>query len=1046
MLFRFLLLLLVAGSLRASTVDDPSEKFVAAYRSFKEAEHCDQEGRREEAITKYRYAESHLVDISNNYPNWQKPIVEYRLSKIRNNLARLTASSGSVRPSNYGHAGTSYGDSDRSPPEGNSYQGENSHASQEQRRVELRHAEADADAGSYGSEIASTESSSSGATTADTASLERASQHSSKKAGDLPTLSIIPPVAKNSLASSNNEMLQLQKQLKQTETELEKAHSDIIYQTAELDHSKISLVEAKSQLATTERQIADLKHDLEKNRAGSLQREAALKKSLQQLQRDVVALAADKEVILEENSSLQQRLQQPADSLKAALNSKNRLEQLQVEMNAEKNASAALHEQLMAAQRERDEARAESTTLVQQMKQTRDSLEIAEKKGHDLESLQNRVATLQQQLQQTATSLAEAEKKSTEIDSLKIKLAALSQEGSSKTKMLADAQEATKKLELSQKSTLDDLQKKLLASQGDQEVLNEERAALEVHLKQAQEKIASLEKSDANTLFLQHQVEGLVQELEKNRKQLAEAQASKIEAATLQKQALVDLEGRLRTAVMERQSIEIKKGELEQQLAGTQEKIQTLMSQGAPNVAAARGDLQQSQVELQSLKIQLEASEKKIADLEKAGPERDRLLQQKERELSAARDEAGKFQKELLAAEQELTSIQQEIKARDDRYNDLKKQLEQKNEEIAALQKKGSSEAGQEKIIAENELLKGVVVRELKAEAKRQQLRKLIMEDLERLKVKSDSLSLQLRKLAKPVRLTAEERALFKDKLPLSAESEQEDDEKLVVAVEASKKEKSSTAAEPSSSGAKNMPTGVPLASTHGMTASTSAKESAASPATNGEMLISTNAPTAIDKKEGEESSKKETPADQEKYHVAIGKAKEQFEHQNYAEAEKNFQDALTASPNDYITLSNLGVVEFQLGKMPEAESTLKKACNQDPKKSFAFTTLGIVHYRQERFDDAEKVLRQAVAINDQDFTAHNYLGIVLAAAGKSKAGESELMRSIEINPNYADAHFNLAVIYATGKPPAKEIAKLHYKKALSLGAPADATLEKLVN
>jgi len=104
------------------------------------------------------------------------------------------------------------------------------------------------------------------------------------------------------------------------------------------------------------------------------------------------------------------------------------------------------------------------------------------------------------------------------------------------------------------------------------------------------------------------------------------------------------------------------------------------------------------------------------------------------------------------------------------------------------------------------------------------------------------------------------------------------------------------------------------------------------------------------------------------------------------------------------------------------------------------------VHYRQERFDDAEKVLRQAVAINDQDFTAHNYLGIVLAASGKSKAGESEIIKSIEINPNYADAHFNLAVIYATGKPPAKEMAKVHYKKAIALGAPADGTLEKLIN
>jgi len=495
-----------------------------------------------------------------------------------------------------------------------------------------------------------------------------------------------------------------------------------------------------------------------------------------------------------------------------------------------------------------------------------------------------------------------------------------------------------------------------------------------------------------------------------------------METATIQKQALVELEEKYRVALMERQKMETRKGELEQQLGSITQKIKSLEAQQGPDVAALQKSLQQSQTELQAAKTELEASEKKMAALEKAGPERDHFLQDKEKELAAARDEAGKFQKELQAAQQQLTSIQQELKTRDDRYNELKKQLDQKNEEIATLQKKGTSEGAQEKIVAENELLKGIVLRELKAEARRQQLRKLVVEDLDKLKVKSETLSLQLRKLAKPVKLTQEERALFKDKLPLPPETEQDED-KLIVAVEASKNGTNP----PSSSAPTNAP--APLSSPAG---------------TNS--VTGTNATTEMSKKEGSKDTKKGTPIDHEKYRVALNKAKDQFEHQNYSEAEKSFQDALSASPNDYITLSNLGVVEFQLGKMSEAETVLKKACAEDPKKSFAFTTLGIVNYRQERFDDAEKVLRQAVAINDQDFTAHNYLGIVLAASGKSKAGESEIMKSIEINPNYADAHFNLAVIYATGKPPAKEMAKVHYKKAVALGAPADATLEKLIN
>ncbi len=130
---------------------------------------------------------------------------------------------------------------------------------------------------------------------------------------------------------------------------------------------------------------------------------------------------------------------------------------------------------------------------------------------------------------------------------------------------------------------------------------------------------------------------------------------------------------------------------------------------------------------------------------------------------------------------------------------------------------------------------------------------------------------------------------------------------------------------------------------------------------------------------------------------------------------------------------------------MKEAEISLSKASEKSSDSSFALTTLGIVHYRQERLADAEKVLRRSIGINSQDFTAHNYLGIVLAASGKPKAGEGEILKAIEINPRYADAHFNIAVIYATGKPPAKMMARKHYAKAVELGAPPDPSLENLI-
>ena len=125
---------------------------------------------------------------------------------------------------------------------------------------------------------------------------------------------------------------------------------------------------------------------------------------------------------------------------------------------------------------------------------------------------------------------------------------------------------------------------------------------------------------------------------------------------------------------------------------------------------------------------------------------------------------------------------------------------------------------------------------------------------------------------------------------------------------------------------------------------------------------------------------------------------------------------------------------------------TLKKAVALAPQDEFARTTLGIVYYRQSKFDDALSELTKSLAINPRSATAHNYLGITASQKGWQEAAEREILEAIADNPDYADAHFNLAVIYATARPPAKELAKQHYAKATSLGTERDPSLEKLLH
>jgi Flp pilus assembly protein TadD len=138
-------------------------------------------------------------------------------------------------------------------------------------------------------------------------------------------------------------------------------------------------------------------------------------------------------------------------------------------------------------------------------------------------------------------------------------------------------------------------------------------------------------------------------------------------------------------------------------------------------------------------------------------------------------------------------------------------------------------------------------------------------------------------------------------------------------------------------------------------------------------------------------------------------------------------------------------VVLFRNGKLKAAELTLKKAIALAPADEFTHTTLGIVYYQQSKFDDALSELTKSLAINPKSATAHNYLGITASQKGWQEAAEKEMLEAIAENPEYTDAHFNLAVVYATSQPPAKELARRHYTKALALGAAPDATLDKLL-
>ena len=98
---------------------------------------------------------------------------------------------------------------------------------------------------------------------------------------------------------------------------------------------------------------------------------------------------------------------------------------------------------------------------------------------------------------------------------------------------------------------------------------------------------------------------------------------------------------------------------------------------------------------------------------------------------------------------------------------------------------------------------------------------------------------------------------------------------------------------------------------------------------------------------------------------------------------------------------------------------------------------------QQEKFDEAVDALSRAAKLDPQDPQIQNFLGLALNEKGMRGPAETALRKAIQLMPTYREAHYSLALIYSRQKPPLKELAQWHYRKATLLGYPADPEFEK---
>ena len=125
--------------------------------------------------------------------------------------------------------------------------------------------------------------------------------------------------------------------------------------------------------------------------------------------------------------------------------------------------------------------------------------------------------------------------------------------------------------------------------------------------------------------------------------------------------------------------------------------------------------------------------------------------------------EMADVKKQLEQLRQQLAASQKQNQDFEVTIADLRSQLDEATGELEKAKLTGANAEETARLTKENEILRGIVMRERQEEARRDQAKKLMLAEFDKLKIKSDTLNQQIDLLAQPVtKLSQEELALLR--------------------------------------------------------------------------------------------------------------------------------------------------------------------------------------------------------------------------------------------------------------------------------------------
>lgn len=125
----------------------------------------------------------------------------------------------------------------------------------------------------------------------------------------------------------------------------------------------------------------------------------------------------------------------------------------------------------------------------------------------------------------------------------------------------------------------------------------------------------------------------------------------------------------------------------------------------------------------------------------------------------------------------------------------------------------------------------------------------------------------------------------------------------------------------------------------------------------------------------------------------------------------EHFEKVIELAPNHPKALSNLGILQYNLGQYIEAEKTLEAAKYADPNNAGIWTNLGLTK-AVLKHKDAEECLKKSITLNPDYSAAYNNLGNLYKDQKQFKRATFYYKKALNLTPDSYDAWNNLGLTY----------------------------------